>query len=391
MLLAAALVLAACGSESKEDVIDSIKEKADDVEQYYMETSLDVTGFDADDNVIEESTGELQVYIDESSGESSGEMIQDSQVIEYYSTSEGTYAQMDDSGWEDMSGAEEQFDQSDTEYSDVAQVIIDLKDDEDFEMEEEDDTFTFTFKGKSEDVYNALESPYSLMFTGVDVEDIEQELTITVDSETYYIEHLQAKLVAEKDGEKLEMNIDHVYDQINDIDEISLPDDVVAAAEEANEVDDDIFGDDGEEESNEEEEEDETAADDGEEKTRTFKAEEPGIEATITYYYQGDDVKKQTTENVIEYEAVGLESKDEAKEMFDPESEQFQGVDGVTHEMTYEDDHAIETLEVDYENLDFDEARSLPGMMFEEGAEEYGISMEQSAQMLLNEGFEEIE
>ncbi len=391
MLMAAALVLAACGSESKEDVIDSIEEKADEVEKYYMETTLDVTGFDADDNVVDESTGELHVYIDESTGESSGEMIQDSQIIEYYSTNEATYAQMDDSGWEDMAGAEEQFDQSDTEYGDVAQIIIDLKDDEDFEMEAEDDTFTFTFEGKSEDVYNALENPYSLTFTGLDVEDIEQELTITVDSETYHIEHLQAKLVAEKDGEKLEMNIDHVYEQINDIDDISIPEDVVTAVEEADEANDDIFGDDGEEESNEEEEEDETAADDGEEKTRTFRAEEPGIQATITYYYQGDNVTKQTTENVIDYEAVGLESKDEAKEMFDPESEQFQGVDGVTHEMIYEDDQATELLEVDYENLDFDEAGNLPGMMFEEGAEEYGISMEQSADMLLEQGFEEIE
>lgn len=122
---------------------------------------------------------------------------------------------------------------------------------------------------------------------------------------------------------------------------------------------------------------------------RVFEAEQMGIKSTITYYHEEDKVVKQTAENVVPYEAIGASSKEDAQALFDPESEKFQGIDGVKHKMSYSDTEATETLEVDYEKLDFDKAKDLPGMTFDGDAKENGVSMEKSADMLLKQGFEE--
>lgn len=126
------------------------------------------------------------------------------------------------------------------------------------------------------------------------------------------------------------------------------------------------------------------------ETTRTFEAEQNGIATTLEYTAKGDKVTKQTTENVIEYELAGIESKEQAKELFEPMTEQFQNIDGITHKLEYDDTKAIESLVIDYEAVDFDEIMDLPGMTFSEDPKKNGISMEKSADMLVSQGFKEV-
>src|SRR5699024_4552423 len=125
-----------------------------------------------------------------------------------------------------------------------------------------------------------------------------------------------------------------------------------------------------------------------EEGKRTFVMENEGAVTTLTYYYEGDIVFKQTSENVIPYENIGLNSKEEAKEMLEPQSEQFQGIDGLKEKIEYHDSKAIETLEINYNEVNIEEVGELPGTMLDENAVN-GISMEKSANMLLQQGFEE--
>lgn len=124
------------------------------------------------------------------------------------------------------------------------------------------------------------------------------------------------------------------------------------------------------------------------EDTRVFELEQDGVEMTMTYYYVDDEVTKQRTENVIDYAAIGISSKEQAKELFDPEIEKMKGIKGINHKMTYSNSEAVEQLEIDYEKVDMDEAQNLPGMELS-GDLENGISMEASADMLLDQGFTE--
>src|SRR5699024_5461144 len=142
------LILAACGGkESKEDVIDSVKEHMDEVEEYHTEFELDIT-VHVDGNLYDESVSSLNITMNEKTLENSGVSTQDDQKLEYYSTEEATYAQVNDTGWEDVSAQGDDYKGIESDYESVAQILIDLKDVEDLEMEKEDDTFVFTFTGK---------------------------------------------------------------------------------------------------------------------------------------------------------------------------------------------------------------------------------------------------
>jgi len=122
--------------------------------------------------------------------------------------------------------------------------------------------------------------------------------------------------------------------------------------------------------------------------TREFEIEEDGVVSTMTFYHQGDEVVKQTTENILPYENINVDSKEEAKALLDSEVEKMQGVEGVSDDINYGDSEATETLEIDYEHIDADKAKELPGMTFDGDIEE-GISMEKSAELLLEQGYQE--
>lgn len=386
MMLAIALILTACGGkESKEDVINTIEENIDEVEKYYTEMKLDVKVSNDSDEVIDENKGVLKVSMNENTLESSGEMLENSEVLKYYSTGDATYAQVNDDGWEDMTAQEDDFKHTETNYKSVAQIVMDLKDEDAVEMEEKDGKFIFSFKGKSEEVYQALEEPYSLALAGADINKIKHNLTITVDSETYFIEQLKTEMSVALEGEKIDIKIDHTYGKINEIDDIEIPQEVI---DEAEEVTNSIFDKDEDKDENEDKNKEENATGSDEEETRVFEMDQAGIVTTMTYYYKGDEVTKQATKNIIDYEGIGLSSKEEAQELFDPEIAKMQGIDGVSQEMEYSDTEAIESLVIDYEILDFDQAKDMPGLELS-GNYENGISMEASAQMLLEQGFEE--
>lgn len=124
------------------------------------------------------------------------------------------------------------------------------------------------------------------------------------------------------------------------------------------------------------------------EETRTFEYEENGIISTLTFYYEGDKVTKQTSENVVPYESVGISSKEEAKEMFDPLFGELEDVEGINQTMDYSDTEITEKIEVDFKKLDTDEAKRLSIMVFE-GESTDSISMKKTAETLINQGFVE--
>lgn len=417
------LILAACGGkESKEDVIDSVKEHMDEVEEYYIEFDLGFTVY-VDGELFDESLSSLEVTMNEKTLENSGVSVQNGEKLEHYSTKEETYAQYNDTGWQDVTAQEDDFKNLDASYEDIAQILIDLKDIEDLEMEKDDDTFVFTFTGENEDVFKAFEKPYNLEVQGADVKDLEHDFTIVVNSETYFIEEIESDMSVEEANEKLEIAISHTYDKINDIDDIEIPEEVLAAAEGTNggaegegnqggnlggnngennegNLGGNLGGNNGENNEgnlggdnggNNEGNQGNTTPTDGSLEQRVFVAEEMGMEMKLVYYFTGDKVVKQTSETTIPYASVNVSSKEEAKAMFEPQIAQMQGVDGLISEMDFYDDYLMEYMEVNYETLDFEKARNLPGIMFDDAAETTGVSMEKSAQMLMQQGYTEVE
>ena len=118
------------------------------------------------------------------------------------------------------------------------------------------------------------------------------------------------------------------------------------------------------------------------EETRTFEMSDQGIESTLVYTHDDDKVISQSTENIINYEELGMD-KAQAEEMFGSMAEQYEGLSGVEHSFEFGDEEATETLTIVYDEVDSEELEGVQGMNFEgEGDPSEGVSMERSAEML---------
>jgi len=127
------------------------------------------------------------------------------------------------------------------------------------------------------------------------------------------------------------------------------------------------------------------------EETRTFEMSDQGIESTLVYTHDDDKVISQSTENIINYEELGMD-KAQAEEMFGSMAEQYEGLSGVEHSFEFGDEEATETLTIVYDEVDSEELEGVQGMNFEgEGDPSEGVSMERSAEMLEQQGYTEVE
>ncbi|GAA4114162.1 DUF1307 domain-containing protein [Enteractinococcus coprophilus] len=113
---------------------------------------------------------------------------------------------------------------------------------------------------------------------------------------------------------------------------------------------------------------------------------------TLIYTAVGDRVIKQTTRNVIDYQAAGFADKAQAQEILDPMLDQASGIEGYDQSMEYGETSAVEEVSVDYEVVDMSDLEGLLGF---EGSENMGvadfISLSESRKLLEQQGFTEVE
>ena len=124
------------------------------------------------------------------------------------------------------------------------------------------------------------------------------------------------------------------------------------------------------------------------EQTKTFSKTHNGIEMSFTYYYKDDTVLRQTATNKIPYSAIGAPNKEAAQQMLEPLSKQYQNIAGLKEQVDFKDDHAIETLEVDYSKADLKQLSQMPGSTFNTNDSNW-VSMKNSEAVLFEQGFTE--
>jgi len=132
------------------------------------------------------------------------------------------------------------------------------------------------------------------------------------------------------------------------------------------------------------------ACNSGSEETVTLQTEENGITVKLTYKAKGDKVTEQRADNVMPYESLGISTPEEAEELFAELASGFEGIEGVTHKMDYQDDQVVESLTIDYEKADPNEVSGLSGSM-SDGDLSNGISLKKSVEMLEEQGYEIVE
>ncbi len=115
------------------------------------------------------------------------------------------------------------------------------------------------------------------------------------------------------------------------------------------------------------------------------------VDTTITYYAVGDNVTRQTTENIMPYSAFGVTTEEEAKALIDPIAEEFQGIAGVEHSFEYRENEVVETLAIDYSKANVEEVSKLPGSEFSGNTKSGKVSLEGSVKVFEEQGFTKVE
>lgn len=82
----------------------------------------------------------------------------------------------------------------------------------------------------------------------------------------------------------------------------------------------------------------------------------------LTYYYKGDIVTKQTTDSFWSYKTLGATKKEDVKDRIDKASQMYQNIKGIKEKVVYEDKGVRESLEINFNKVDFDKLVNLPGM-----------------------------
>ena len=118
--------------------------------------------------------------------------------------------------------------------------------------------------------------------------------------------------------------------------------------------------------------------------TKVFYLEKNGLKTTITYTYdeKEDKIIKQETKN----EGIYSEFRPVASKEDVPIAAKYQGITGLKESIEYQDDKFIETLEVDYENIDFEKAKTVFGPNFQD-PKKVRVSMKKTEDSLTKAGY----
>ena len=123
--------------------------------------------------------------------------------------------------------------------------------------------------------------------------------------------------------------------------------------------------------------------------TKTFVLDKNGLKTTVVYTYieKEDKVIKQVTTNEGLYANLNR-SKEDTQKILDSIAEKYQGIDGIKQSIDYQEDKFIETIEVDYENLDYEKSKVVMGTNFQD-PKKVKISLKKSEETLIKAGYQE--
>lgn len=114
-----------------------------------------------------------------------------------------------------------------------------------------------------------------------------------------------------------------------------------------------------------------------------------GVEIKLAYYYKGDIILRQSSENKIIYSRMGAQNKEEAQKMLQQISEAYQKTQGVTERVDYQDSYAVEYVTIDYTKASIRDLCKLPGTSITDCSAQY-ISMIRSQKLLESSEFQKI-
>ncbi|WP_077601726.1 DUF6612 family protein [Oceanobacillus sojae] len=217
--------LTACSQEaSEEEIVENVLSSHRDVNQYAANFNINTSdvartiSHNIEVNLTEDPAALHQVLTVEEDGEETS--------VNTYRVNDEIYTQEEGSPWVKREAEDDEplFTPS---YKDVVSILENVIDYAEFDSE--GGTYTFSYEGFEREIYEAFEGPFNILLGGGDIadEDMSLDFTFEVNKSDYYIEGLEYNLSVENETGTVNINIQVNYDDINDIDEIEVPDEVM--------------------------------------------------------------------------------------------------------------------------------------------------------------------
>ncbi|WP_152655758.1 DUF1307 domain-containing protein [Oceanobacillus sp. CFH 90083] len=123
--------------------------------------------------------------------------------------------------------------------------------------------------------------------------------------------------------------------------------------------------------------------------TVTYQLEDGENSIEVTFVAEDEEIIEQSSRSITSYDSItGIESKEEAEALITPTAEPLQGIDGLEYNIDFQDDHFIETINIDFTTVDLSE---LPGLHELLENEEGNLNLEDAMESMEEQGFEKIE
>lgn len=142
---------------------------------------------------------------------------------------EEAYLRVNEGNWQDVSSQKENlFEHTQTLYPNVMPIVEAINNAG--EMSEEENSYVYTFQGTNDELYAAFEVPYGVSFGNFPTEQVKQDARVAINKETLFIEEITNNLSGMQQGQELVIEIHQTYDNLNEVRNISIPQEVIDAA-----------------------------------------------------------------------------------------------------------------------------------------------------------------
>ncbi|EAA7244133.1 DUF1307 domain-containing protein [Salmonella enterica] len=124
--------------------------------------------------------------------------------------------------------------------------------------------------------------------------------------------------------------------------------------------------------------------------TQNYTGNINGVEIKLTFYYKGDIILRQSSENKILYKTLKASNKEEAQKMLSQISKVYQDTQGITERIDYYDSYATEHVNMDFTQAKISDLCKLPGSSITNCSATY-LSMIRSQKLLEESGYHRID
>lgn len=124
-------------------------------------------------------------------------------------------------------------------------------------------------------------------------------------------------------------------------------------------------------------------------RTLVFEFEEDHIDMKVSLEVEGDKVIKRTNEGSVEYSALGISNKEDAKESFDYLKEELEEIKGVEFQLDFGETSVKEKLIIDFRKADPDELIEILGDSLAWNGGD--LELEPLVNLLESQGFVQVE